>query len=146
MKTKFIAFLIAVAATFTFSPAAFAQHHGGGHNGGWHNNGPVYHGPARGYDHGYRGNDWNRGNNWNRGGYRYDYGYRYNRGWSGRDFAFGFGLGYLFSAPRYYTPAPRYYDAPVYSAPAVQMYVDQYGREYYLDYNGYAVFTGRVIR
>jgi|GEM_PF-1154139 len=147
MKNKFIAILLAVAATFTFSQAAFAQHYG--HNGGYHNNGPV-----RGYDHGNRGWD-NRGWNnrgwdnrgWNNRGwdYRgYDRGYR---GFSGRDFAWGFGLGYLLNAPRYYS-APRYYyyDAPVRTAPVVQYYVDQYGREYYLDYDGYAVFTGRTIR
>ena len=153
MKNKFIAILLAVAATFTFSQAAFAQHNGhngGGHNGGYHNNGPVYHGPSRGYDHGNRGWD-NRG--WNNRGYDYrgwnnyrgyDRGYR---GFSGRDFAWGLGLGYLLNAPRYYS-APRYYyyDAPVRTAPVVQYYVDQYGREYYLDYDGYAVFTGRTIR
>ena len=65
----------------------------------------------------------------------------------GHGFAWGLGLGYLLNAPRYYS-APRYYyyDAPVRTAPVVQYYVDQYGREYYLDYDGYAVFTGRTIR
>ncbi|MBS1994273.1 MAG: hypothetical protein JSS83_27365 [Cyanobacteria bacterium SZAS LIN-3] len=147
MKNKFIAFLLAVTATLSISTAAFAQGHGyrGGHDG--FRGGQVYHGPVyhdnRGWDRGYDHRGWDRG--WDRG---YDHrGWDRGRGNWGRDFGLGFGLGYLL-APRYYGPSyyytPRYYAAPpVYVAPAPQLYIDQYGREYYLDINGYAVFTGR---
>jgi hypothetical protein len=160
MKNKFFALLLTVVAAFSFTSAANAQSHGHGGFVGGNRGGQVYTGGhgyvggghVGGYDHGYRGYERGYDHGYSRGydrgydyrgydrGYRgYDRGYRgYNYGYGYRGFAYGFGLGYLL--------APRYYEAPVYVAPAPELYVDQYGREYYLDADGYAVFTGRVIR